>query len=65
MQLPFPAAEQMSAEAMAVDMVFAALSVLPFMRILSRFEFVAAMLSEVARMIRGAKAILGLWDVRR
>lgn len=62
---PFPPLNKRPAEAIAVDMVFAALSVLPFIRILSRFEFVAAMLHEVARMIRGAKAILGLGDVRR
>lgn len=50
---------------MAADTVLVVLIFLPFMRILSRFEFVAAMLHEVARMIRGAKALLGLGDVRR
>jgi hypothetical protein len=65
MQLPFPAAEQTSRRGYGGDTVLVVLIFLPFMRILSRFEFVAAMLHEVARMIRGAKALLGLGDVRR
>jgi len=48
---------------MAVDMMLAALSGLPFVRILSRFGLMAAMLHEVARMISGARALLGLGDV--
>jgi len=62
---PFPPLNKRPAEAMAADTVLVVLIFLPFMRILSRFEFVAAMLHEVARMIRGAKALLGLGDVRR
>lgn len=60
MQLPFPAAEQRPTEAMAADTVLGALSVLPFLRILSRFGLMAAMLHEVAKMIRIAKALSGL-----
>ena len=59
----FPPLNKRPAEAMAVDMMLAALSGLPFVRILSRFGLMAAMLHEVARMISGARALLGLGDV--
>lgn len=62
---PFPPLNKRSAEAMAADTVRVVLSVLPFMRILSYFGFVAAVLREVARMIREARASLRLRDVRR